>query len=99
MFMAIKSDDKPTQIRNSIANTPSMLRGVNALPTAKPRGIAINNIIAAWNMDRRVAEKTLDRIITALETGVLRTLFRNPRRLSQTTDMPLNIVVNRAVKA
>ena len=30
---------------------------------------------------------------------MLRTLFRKPKRLSQTTDMPLNIVVKRAVKA
>jgi hypothetical protein len=99
MFMAINSDDKPTQIRNSIANTPSMLRGVNAAPAANPKGTAMINIIAAWNIDRSVAEKTLDSIITARETGVLRTLFRNPKRLSQTTDMPLNIVVKRAVKA
>jgi hypothetical protein len=30
---------------------------------------------------------------------VLRALFKKPNRLSQTTDMPLNIVVKRAVKA
>jgi hypothetical protein len=50
-------------------------------------------------MDLRVAEKTFDRIITPLETGVLSTLFKKPKRLSQTTDMPLNIVVKSAVKA
>jgi len=33
------------------------------------------------------------------ETGVLSTLLRKPKRRSQTTDMPLNIVVKRAVKA
>jgi hypothetical protein len=37
--------------------------------------------------------------MTARETGVLSTLFRKPSRLSHTTDIPLNIVVNNAVKA
>jgi hypothetical protein len=56
-------------------------------------------MIPAWNMDLRAAEKTFERIMTARDTGVLKTLFKNPRRLSQTTDIPLNIVVNNAVKA
>jgi hypothetical protein len=59
----------------------------------------MSSIIEAWNIDRSVAEKTLDRIITARDTGVLSTLFKNPKRLSQTTDMPLNMVVKSAVKA
>jgi hypothetical protein len=50
-------------------------------------------------MDLNAAEKTFDKIMTALDTGVLSTLLRKPRRLSQTTDMPLNIVVKSAVKA
>ena len=78
---------------------PSMLSGVKAAPVWKPSGMAMSSIIEAWNMDRSVAEKTLDSMITARDTGVLNTLFKKPKRLSQTTDMPLNIVVNRAVKA
>ena len=61
--------------------------------------MAMSRIIPAWNIDRNAAEKTLDKIMTARETGVLSTLFRKPSRLSQTTDMPLNIVVKSAVKA
>jgi hypothetical protein len=99
MLMAMNSEDKPKHIRNRNANTPSILSGVNAAPTWKPSGTAIINIIAAWNIDRNVAESTLDTIITERDTGVLRTLFRKPKRLSQTTDMPLNIVVKSAVKA
>jgi hypothetical protein len=99
MLMAMNIEDKPMHIRNSIANTPRILSGVNAAPNAKPNGIAISRIIAAWNIDRKVAESTLDSIITARDTGVLKTLFRKPKRLSQTTDMPLNIVVNKAVNA
>ena len=76
-----------------------MLSGVNAKPTLNPSGIAISSIIEAWNIERKVAEKTLDSIITERDTGVLNTLFKKPKRLSQTTDMPLNIVVKRAVKA
>ncbi len=61
--------------------------------------MAMSRIIPAWNIDRNAAEKTFDRIMTARETGVLNTLFRKPNRLSQTTDIPLNIVVKSAVKA
>src|SRR3972149_7562050 len=99
MLIAINREDKPTQIRNRNANTPSMLRGVKAAPAWNPSGTAIRRIIPAWNIDRNAAEKTLDRIITARDTGVLKTLLRKPNRLSQTTDMPLNIVVKSAVKA
>src|SRR3990170_8588883 len=99
MLIAMNSEDKPTQIRNRNANTPSMLIGLKLAPNWKPSGIAMSSIIAAWNIDRNVAENTLDKIITARDTGVLSTLFRKPKRLSQTTDMPLNIVVKRAVKA
>src|SRR4030042_343234 len=99
MLMAMNIEDKPMQIRNSIANTPRILSGVKAAPNAKPNGIAISRITAAWNIDRKVAESTLDSIITALETGVLNTLLRKPKRLSQTTDIPLNMVVKSAVKA
>ena len=99
MLMAMNSEDKPMHIKNRNANTPSMLMGVNASPTWKPSGTAIISIMEAWNIDLSVAESTFDTIITERETGVLRTLFRKPKRLSQTTDMPLNIVVKSAVKA
>jgi hypothetical protein len=99
MLIAMNNEDKPKHIRNRNANTPSMLMGVKAAPNWKPSGKAMSSIIAAWNIDRSVADKTLDSIITARETGVLSTLLRKPKRLSQTTDMPLNIVVKSAVKA
>jgi len=99
MLMAMNSEDKPKHIRNRNANTPSMLMGVKAAPNWKPSGKAMISIIAAWNIDRSVADNTLDSIITARDTGVLSALLRKPKRLSQTTDMPLNIVVKSAVKA
>jgi len=99
MLIAMNSEDKPMQMRNRKRNTPRMFNGVNAEPNVKPKGIAIISIIAAWNIDRKVADNTLERMIAARETGVLSALFRKPKRLSQTTDMPLNIVVKRAVKA
>ena len=99
MLIAINSEDKPKHIKNKKANTPSMLSGVKAAPTWKPSGTAIISIIAAWNIDLKVAESTLDIIITERETGVLRTLFRKPKRRSHTTDIPLNMVVKSAVKA
>jgi hypothetical protein len=99
MVIAMKSEDKPTHIRNMIAKTPNMLSGVNVAPNWRPNATAMTIIIPAWNIDRNVAERTFEKIIAVLDTGVLRTLFRKPRRLSQTTDIPLNIVVKRAVNA
>jgi hypothetical protein len=99
MFTAMNREDRPTHMRNRNANTPRMLSGVNASPTWNPRGIAISRIIPAWNIALSAAEKTFDKIMTALDTGVLSTLFRNPKRLSQTIDIPLNMVVKSAVKA
>ena len=55
--------------------------------------------IAAWKIARTLAANTFDRIIADLDTGVLRTLFMKPKRLSQTTDMPTNAVVNTTVNA
>jgi hypothetical protein len=55
--------------------------------------------MAAWKIARMLAASTFDRIITDLETGVLRTLFMKPKRLSQTTDIPTNAVVNTTVNA
>src|SRR3972149_8017882 len=50
MLIAMNRDDKPTQIRNRNANTPSMLRGVKAKPTLNPSGIAMSGIIDAWDI-------------------------------------------------
>ena len=58
----------------------------------------MSSIINAWNIERSVAENTLDRIITERETGVLSTLLK-ANLLSHTIDMPLNMVVNIAVNA
>ena len=99
IVIAMKSEDKPTHNKNIIANTPSMLSGLKFAPNWRPNAIATTIMRPAWNIDRNVAERTLENIITALDTGVLRALFRKPKRLSQTTDMPLNIVVKSAVKA
>ena len=68
-------------------------------PNWRPNAIAITIIMPAWNIDRKAAERTLENTITPLDTGVLSALFRKPKRLSQTTDMPLKAVVKRAVKA
>ena len=38
MLMAMNSEDKPMHIRNSIANTPSMLSGVKAAPNCEAEG-------------------------------------------------------------
>jgi hypothetical protein len=46
-----------------------------------------------------VAENTFDKIIVDLATGVLSTLFMKPKRLSQTTDIPVNAVVKTTVNA
>ena len=99
IVIAMKTDDRPTHIRNRIAKTPSMYSGLKFAPNWRPNAKAMTIMMPAWNIDLNVAERTLENIITALDTGVLRALFRKPRRLSQTTDMPLNIVVKRAVKA
>jgi hypothetical protein len=99
IVIAMNIEDKPTHIRNRIANTPNMKSGLKLAPNWRPNARAITIIMAAWNIDRNVAERTLENTITPLDTGVLRALFRKPRRLSQTTDIPLNAVVKRAVKA
>jgi hypothetical protein len=99
MVIAMNIEDRPTQIRNRIANTPSTYTGLKLAPNWSPNAIAMSIIMPAWNIDRKVAERTLENIITPLDTGVLRALFRKPKRLSQTTDMPLKAVVNSAVKA
>ena len=55
--------------------------------------------MAAWNTDLMLAEITFDIIIEDLATGVLRTLFMKPNRLSHTTEMPTNAVVNTVTNA
>jgi len=98
IVIVIKSEDKPMHIKNIIAKTPNMLTGVKFAPNWRPNATAMTIMIPAWNIDRNAAESTLENTITARDTGVLRALFRKPKRLSQTTDIPLNIVVKRAVK-
>jgi hypothetical protein len=99
IVIAMKSEDKPTQSRNIMPNTPSTKSGLKPDPNWSPKPIAITIMRPAWNIDRKVADRTLENIITPLDTGVLRALFRKPSRLSHTMDIPLNIVVKRAENA
>jgi hypothetical protein len=55
--------------------------------------------MAAWNIERTLAESTFDSIMAERETGVLSSLFMKPKRLSHTTDMPVNAVVKTTVNA
>ena len=96
---AVKNDDNPTLIRNTMANTPKRLSALKLLPVVIPNANATSITMAAWKRARTLAANTLERIITDLETGVLRTLFMKPKRLSQTTDIPTKAVVNTTVNA
>ena len=95
----MKNDDSPTLIRNTIAKTPNMLHHAKLVPVLRSKANATTMTMAAWNIARTLAERTFDSIIDERETGVLRTLFMKPKRLSQTTDMPVNAVVNTTVNA
>jgi len=95
---ARNTEDSPTLRRNIAAYTPKMLSGVKVELTCNPKITASIRIIVAWNIDLKPALRTFENIIAPLDTGVLRTLFKNPKRLSQTIDMPLNIVVNITMK-
>lgn len=97
-LMAMNIEDKPMPIRNTTANTPSRLSMLKFVPNWRPKIYAIIITIAAWNMDRNVAERTFERMMTDRDTGVLRTLFMKPSRRSQTTDIPLKAVVKSVVK-
>jgi hypothetical protein len=63
-----------------------------------PRGTAITITIAACASDLSTLEKTLPITTAPLDTGVLRTLSRKPKRLSQTIDIPLNMAVKSVTK-
>ena len=96
---AVKNDDKPTLMRNTIAKTPSMLHQAKLVPVVSPNANATAATMAAWNIARTLAESTFERMMDDRETGVLKTLFMKPKRLSQTTDMPTNAVVKTTVNA
>ena len=95
----MNADERPTLIRNTIAKIPKMLKTLKLLPRVRPNANATIATIAAWNMERTLAENTFAKIIDDRETGVLKTLFMKPKRLSQTTDMPVNAVVKTVVNA
>src|SRR3989337_3390301 len=94
MAIKMKIADKPMLMRNNAAKTPSRFIGLNVALGVKPRREAKPKIMAACSSERITADNTLDIIIEHLATGVLKTLFKKPKRRSQTIDMPLNIVVN-----
>ena len=96
---AVNADERPTLIRNTMAKTPKMLNQPKFVPVTSPSANATNATMPAWKIARTLAENTLARMIDDRETGVLKTLFMNPSRLSQTTDMPVNAVVNTVVNA
>ena len=96
---AVNSEDRPTLSMNTIANTPRRLNKPKLVPTTSPNANATAVTMSAWNIALMLAHNTLAKIITDRETGVLKTLFIKPRRLSQTIDMPTNAVVNTVVNA
>ncbi len=69
------------------------------LPVWSPNANAIAVTMRDWKIARTLAANTFERMIAERETGVLKTLFMKPKRLSQTTDMPTNAVVKTVVNA
>ena len=95
----MKIEDNPKLIRNKAMKTPIRLKGVNVEPVFNPSINAKTNTITACIKDLITDENIFDMMMIPRATGVLRTLFRKPKRLSQTIDIPLNIVVNNTTKA
>jgi hypothetical protein len=96
--IAMNIEDNPMLIKKTAVKTPKRFIGVKSGPTVKPRAKAKPSTMADCIIDRITALSTFDISIEPRATGVLRTLFRKPKRLSQTIDMPLNIVVNNTTK-
>ena len=86
------------QSRKTAAKTPNRFKGVKSGPTVKPKAKATISTMAACMRDRMTELNTFDINIEPLATGVLRSLFKIPKRLSQTIDMPLNMHVNSTIK-
>ena len=76
-----------------------MLYQPKLVPVVSPNAKATTATIPAWNIALTLAESTFDRIMDDRATGVLKTLFMKPKRLSQTTDMPVKAVVKTTVNA
>ena len=98
MAIRMNIEDNPMQSRKTDAKTPSRKTGLKSGPGVKPRAKATPRTMAACIRDRMTELNTFDISIEPLATGVLRNLFRTPKRLSQTIDMPLNIQVNSTMK-
>jgi hypothetical protein len=98
MAIAINIEDNPMQIKNITAKTPKRLKTLKSGPGVKPKRKAKPSTMAACIMDLITALNTFDISIEPRATGVLRTLFKKPKRLSQTIDMPLNMHVNSTMK-
>jgi hypothetical protein len=86
--------DNPMQSKKTAEKTPNRLTGVKSGPTVKPKAKATPSVIDANSRDRITELNTFDINIEPLATGVLRSLFKMPKRLSQTIDIPLNMHVN-----
>ena len=82
-----------------MANMPNRLNHPKLLPVWSPNANAIAVTMSDWKIARTLAENTFDSMMAERETGVLRTLFMKPKRLSHTTDMPTNAVVKTVVNA
>jgi len=86
------------QSKKTAAKTPSRKTGLKSGPGVKPKAKATPSTMAACSRDRMTEFNTFDINIEPLATGVLRSLFKMPKRLSQTIDMPLNMHVNSTMK-
>jgi hypothetical protein len=91
-------EDNPMQSRKTAAKTPNRLTGVKSGPTVKPKAKATTSTMAACMRDRMTELNTFDINMEPRATGVLRSLFKMPKRLSHTIDMPLNMHVNSTMK-
>jgi hypothetical protein len=91
-------EDNPMQSKKTAAKTPNRSTGLKSGPTVKPKAKATPSTMAACIKDRITELNTFDINIEPLATGVLRSLFKMPKRLSQTIDMPLNMHVNSTMK-
>ena len=86
------------QSRKTAAKTANRLTGVKSGPTFKPKAKAMTSTMAACMRDRITELKTFDINMEPRATGVLRSLFKMPKRLSHTIDMPLNMHVKSTMK-
>ncbi len=90
-------DESPNDKRNNAENIPSKSNGPKLFPSFSPNAKAMENTKRAWNNPRNTLDNILDKMIDSLRIGATKSLFKKPNLRSQTTDIPLNIAVNRTI--